>query len=656
MIKKVLSSVLSFALVLSLAPMQAMAEPQTQIDTDIPSTTSQPSLEKAANETEAETSSQQDASASIASPSPKLKLQTPGTSPEQPASTDLEASKVSVVFSEDETVATVTLSESDTDLKEALTAISNKARITEIILPEQEITAPTDSSRLFSDIEGKLNFTSLTHIENLSSLNTSSVNNMNGMFYGCTNLTNLDLSDFDTSSVTNMNDMFYFCTNLTNLDLSNFNTSSLTSMDSMFYLCTDLTNLDLSNFNTTKVTDWDNCFHDCNVLTSVKTSDQIKEDVINQITASKIPPRTGFWYLNGKGDPSEKIPALKAGTFLAYEAWTVTFNTNGGSDIESVSVAKDKTFTQPDDPTKEGYAFENWYSDEELTTVFEFTTPITTDTTLYAKWTANEYTVTFNTDGGSKIDPQVINPGGKATEPKDKPTKKDFGFAGWYSDKECKKSFDFDSAITKDTTIYASWYKLFDDVQDVSEFFYPFVYEGAHKGYMTGYKDTNLFGGWDIMDRQTVAVSLYKLAGEPAITQAEINKEMNKFTDANEISSWAKEGIAWCSKTGKFTGTKNGDGTWSAAPAMQANREMIATFLWRYAGEPKAADASKFNAMPDKALVDSWATDGTKWCMEKGIISGVDVPGEKQKYIQPFGSAFRGSMVTMLVRGEKDLI
>ena len=74
------------------------------------------------------------------------------------------------------------------------------------------------------------------------------------------------------------------------------------------------------------------------------------------------------------------------------------------------------------------------------------------------------------------------------------------------------------------------------------------------------------------------------------------------------------------------------------------------------ADEPKVTDASKFNSMPDKALVDSWATDGTKWCMEKGIISGVDVPGDSKKYIDPFGSAFRGSMITMLVRGEEDLI
>ena len=74
--------------------------------------------------------------------------------------------------------------------------------------------------------------------------------------------------------------------------------------------------------------------------------------------------------------------------------------------------------------------------------------------------------------------------------------------------------------------------------------------------------------------------------------------------------------------------------------------------------EPKVTDASKFNSMPDKALVDRWATDGTKWCMEKGIITGTDVEvaGKKIKYIQPFGSAYRGSMVTMLVRGEKDLI
>ena len=65
---------------------------------------------------------------------------------------------------------------------------------------------------------------------------------------------------------------------------------------------------------------------------------------------------------------------------------TVTFNSNGGSAVSSQTVNDNSTATQPADPTKTGYTLGGWYSDSGLTTAFDFTTPITADTTLYAKW------------------------------------------------------------------------------------------------------------------------------------------------------------------------------------------------------------------------------------------------------------------------------
>jgi len=67
---------------------------------------------------------------------------------------------------------------------------------------------------------------------------------------------------------------------------------------------------------------------------------------------------------------------------------TVTFISNGGSPVDSQTVAYNTTATAPATPTRIGYAFGGWYSDSELTTTFNFSTPITGDTTLYAKWIA----------------------------------------------------------------------------------------------------------------------------------------------------------------------------------------------------------------------------------------------------------------------------
>lgn len=72
----------------------------------------------------------------------------------------------------------------------------------------------------------------------------------------------------------------------------------------------------------------------------------------------------------------------------ATEVSTVTFETNGGSTIEPVEVASGAALTKPTDPTKEGFTFENWYSDTALTTVYDFSIPVTANLTLYAKWTA----------------------------------------------------------------------------------------------------------------------------------------------------------------------------------------------------------------------------------------------------------------------------
>lgn len=68
--------------------------------------------------------------------------------------------------------------------------------------------------------------------------------------------------------------------------------------------------------------------------------------------------------------------------------YTVTFNTNGGSDVASQTVTAGSPATQPDNPTKTDYVFSGWFADEELTTVYQFGTPINANTTIYAQWEA----------------------------------------------------------------------------------------------------------------------------------------------------------------------------------------------------------------------------------------------------------------------------
>ena len=64
----------------------------------------------------------------------------------------------------------------------------------------------------------------------------------------------------------------------------------------------------------------------------------------------------------------------------------MTFDSNGGSSVDSQTINAGATATEPTDPTKEGYNFLGWYSDQELQTAFDFSTAINADTTLYAAW------------------------------------------------------------------------------------------------------------------------------------------------------------------------------------------------------------------------------------------------------------------------------
>ena len=109
----------------------------------------------------------------------------------------------------------------------------------------------------------------MTKIEGLENLSTSTVTDMESMFFGCYALTSLDLSSFNTSAVTNMNGMFSMCLALTQLDLSSFNTSNVMDFNGMFMFCNKLKMIDVSSFDISKATKMDYMFSYCGELTTI---------------------------------------------------------------------------------------------------------------------------------------------------------------------------------------------------------------------------------------------------------------------------------------------------------------------------------------------------------------------------------------------------
>ena len=109
-------------------------------------------------------------------------------------------------------------------------------------------------------------------------------------------------------------------------------------------------------------------------------------------------------------------------------------------------------------PEVEGYTFDGWYTDATRTKEFDFSTPITSNTTVYAKWTANDYYVSFVTEHGKTPTSQNVKYNGTATNPGEL-TEDGYTFIGWYADEAHKTKFDFSTPITHDTKVYAKWEK-----------------------------------------------------------------------------------------------------------------------------------------------------------------------------------------------------
>ena len=109
-------------------------------------------------------------------------------------------------------------------------------------------------------------------------------------------------------------------------------------------------------------------------------------------------------------------------------------------------------------PPVEGFTFDGWYADDAYKTEFDFSTPITGNTTVYAKWTANDYEVSFITEHGKTPTSQNVKYNGTATNPGEL-TEDGYTFIGWYADEAHKTKFDFSTPITSDTKVYAKWEK-----------------------------------------------------------------------------------------------------------------------------------------------------------------------------------------------------
>ena len=259
-----------------------------------------------------------------------------------------------------------------------------------------------------------------------------------------------------------------------------------------------------------------------------------------------------------------------------------------------------------------------------------------------------QYTVTFETNGGNKINSVKVNKNGTLSKPTE-PTKDGYTFDGWYSDKECKTSYDFGANVTKPITLYAKWVEKeteptepvapkwenpFGDVKK-SDWFYNAVAEVASKGIVTGISDT-AYEPNGTLTRAMFVTMLHRYAGEPVVNFA------MSYTDIGE--NWYTEAVRWASSTGVVKGFDNN----SFRPDDSITREQAAAMLQRYAEFAKEGNPlwneTNILSYDDFDTISEWAIPAVQWAAGAGVMKG-----RTDSTINPSENITRAEIAQMLV-------
>ena len=331
--------------------------------------------------------------------------------------------------------------------------------------------------------------------------------------------------------------------------------------------------------------------------------------------------------------------------------YTVTFDTNGGSKVNSQTVPYGETAKTPAIPTKTGYTFAGWYLEGEK---FNFSTPVTKDMTLTAKWTANQYTITFDTDGGSAVAPITQDYGTAITAPAD-PTKSGYTFAGWTPEIPA-------TMPAENLTVTAHW--RYNGGGGSSYSYYTIKATAGAGGSISPSGNVSVREGRDqtftITPDKGYAVANVKIDGksigavksytfenvsrthtiEVIFMKANGNPQTGVFVDV-ATGSYYEDAVDWAVENGITQGT---DDT-HFSPDGICTRAQAVTFLWRAAGSPKPETRTMpFTDVP----VGSYYYDAVLWAVENGITKGTS-----DTTFSPNMICTRAQIVTFLWRSEK---
>ena len=306
-------------------------------------------------------------------------------------------------------------------------------------------------------------------------------------------------------------------------------------------------------------------------------------------------------------------------------------------------------------PTVEGYTFDGWYTDDTYSTKFDFTQPIKSNTTVYAKWTANDYYVSFVTEHGDPPTSQNVPYNGTASDP-GKLTEEGYTFDGWYTDDTYTTKFDFTKPITGNTKVYAKWEKNAPVLPDTYALNVSgaFVYvDGVDVTASAG--DTSLqlekdasvrlvadpdrmpsgmvFDRWTILNGalnaddaekfetgRTLEEFAFTMPAEPLSIEATPRMQEEEGSDTASVILGVTLGtaatalVAWQAYD---LGMSLYQEHWLPADfVMPKTRAELALLLWNTAGRPAPATQPAFTDIPDPDTAQA-----AQWAVETGLMT-----------------------------------
>lgn len=363
------------------------------------------------------------------------------------------------------------------------------------------------------------------------------------------------------------------------------------------------------------------------------------------------------WY---NGNEKFDFTTVPTGDVTLTAKWTandyyVSFVTEHGDPPTSQNVKYNGTANDPGKLSEDGYTFIGWYTDDTYDTEFDFTQPITGNTTVYAKWTAKDYEVSFITEHGKTPTSQNVPYNKTATNPGEL-TAEGYTFIGWYTDHTCTTEFDFSTPITGDTKVYAKWEKNAPVLPDT----YALNVSGAFV-YVDGVDvtapagDTSLllekdasvrlvadpdrmpsgmvFDRWTILNGalnaddaekfesgRTLEEFAFTMPAEPLSIEATPRMQEEEGSDTVSVIAGVTLGtaatalVAWQAYD---LGMSLYQEHWLPADfVMPKTRAELALLLWNTAGRPAPAAQPAFTDIPDPDTAQA-----AQWAVETGLMT-----------------------------------